>query len=64
MYLDGFGKFFCDFCPIFFFFLPLLNKFWAKNSLFWQFLKNTIFSQKYDSKIDSSWNSLSRNAYF
>ena len=29
-------------------FLPLFKKVWGKKSLFWRFLKNTIFSQKSD----------------
>ena len=47
MYLDGFGRFLVIFVENFFF-LPLLKKIWAKKLLFWQFLKNMIFSQKSD----------------
>ena len=46
MYLDGFGKFLVIFVQKYFFIL--VKKFWATKSLFWQFLKNTIFSQKSD----------------
>ena len=47
MYLGGFGKIFGDFCLKIFF--PLLKKkIVPKNHFFWQFLKNTIFSQKSD----------------
>ena len=50
MYLDGFGKFLVIFVKkyIYIFFLPLLKKLGAKKSLFWQFFKNMIFSQKSD----------------
>ena len=47
MYLDGFGKILVTFVQKYFF-LPLLKKIWAKKSLFWRFLKHTIFSQKCD----------------
>ena len=42
MYLDGFGKFLSK--NIFFF--TLVRKNLGQKSLFWWFLKNTIFSQK------------------
>ena len=41
MYLDGLGNFWWFLSKNIF--LPLLNKFWAKKSLFGGFLKNTIF---------------------
>ena len=44
MYLEGFGKFSVIFVH-WNIFLPLLKKMGQK-SLFWRFLKNTIFSQK------------------
>ena len=42
MYIDDFWQIFRDFYPFF----DYVKK-WAKN-MFWQFLKNSIFSQKSD----------------
>ena len=48
MYLDGFGKFLVIFVQKYFFILVKKKGGGAKKSLFWQFLKNMIFSQKSD----------------
>ena len=45
MYLDGFDKFLVIFGPKYFFYT---YKNLGQKSLFWWFLKNTIFSQKSD----------------
>ena len=43
MYVDGFGKFLVILDHFFF---TLVKKIWAKKSLFWQFLKDTILAKK------------------
>ena len=47
MYLNAFGKFLVIFVQKYIFF-TLVKKILGQKSLFWQFLKNKIFSQKPD----------------
>ena len=57
MYLDGFGNFFEDFCPLQFF-KPLFKIILGQKTRFWRYFKNTDFSQKFTKNLTIQIDSL------